>query len=233
MCHGHAWTGSWGAAVVRRMFGLRMSEWHLCFLQMTRFCRLLRSVSAPRRFAAECKEVVTRVSTSKSEAIAPCWKMMDCTLRLGDVPPPQTKALKYLGVFTSSIFWGHQQHSKHCAGPSWWRRSWARRWSFQFGWSKFQPLTYSHELWVVAERIRWQIQKAETSFLSRVAGVSLRDRVWRSEWSPCSFVFSETYFCEVFSSNTWFFVVSWTFYCFLFQNGWGAKPSTVFASWFL
>ena len=38
-------------------------------------------------------------------------------------------------------------------------------------------LTYSHELWVMTERIRSRIQAAEISFLHRVGGRSLRDRV--------------------------------------------------------
>ncbi len=38
-------------------------------------------------------------------------------------------------------------------------------------------LTYGHELWVVTERTRSRIQAAEMSFLRRVAGRSLRDRV--------------------------------------------------------
>ena len=38
-------------------------------------------------------------------------------------------------------------------------------------------LTYGHEVWVMTESIRSQIQAAEMSFLRRVAGISLRDRV--------------------------------------------------------
>ncbi|MDF4350667.1 hypothetical protein P3435_23365 [Vibrio parahaemolyticus] len=38
-------------------------------------------------------------------------------------------------------------------------------------------LTYGHELWVVTERTRLRVQAAEVSFLRRVAGLSLRDRV--------------------------------------------------------
>ncbi len=38
-------------------------------------------------------------------------------------------------------------------------------------------LTYGHELWVMTERTRSRIQAAEMSFLCRVAGHSLRDRV--------------------------------------------------------
>jgi len=38
-------------------------------------------------------------------------------------------------------------------------------------------LTYGHELWVVTERMRLRIQATKMSFLRRVAGLSLRDRV--------------------------------------------------------
>ena len=38
-------------------------------------------------------------------------------------------------------------------------------------------LTYGHELWVMTERTRSRIQAAEMSFLRRVAGRTLRDRV--------------------------------------------------------
>jgi len=41
----------------------------------------------------------------------------------------------------------------------------------------FPTLTYGHELWVATERMRSRIQAAEMSFLCRVAGLSLRDRV--------------------------------------------------------
>ncbi|TWW64246.1 hypothetical protein D4764_03G0012540 [Takifugu flavidus] len=44
--------------------------------------------------------------------------------------------------------------------------------------SVFVPtLTYGHELWVMTERTRSRVQAAEMSFLRRVAGLSLRDRV--------------------------------------------------------
>uniref|UniRef100_A0A8C6MDS9 TGF-beta family profile domain-containing protein n=1 Tax=Nothobranchius furzeri TaxID=105023 RepID=A0A8C6MDS9_NOTFU len=42
-------------------------------------------------------------------------------------------------------------------------------------------LTYGHELWVMTERTRSRIQVAEMSFLRRVAGLSLRDRVRSSD----------------------------------------------------
>ena len=42
-------------------------------------------------------------------------------------------------------------------------------------------LNYGHELWVVTERMRSRIQVAKMSFLCRVAGLSLRDRVRSSD----------------------------------------------------
>ncbi|CAJ1054134.1 hypothetical protein NQD34_011086 [Xyrichtys novacula] len=42
-------------------------------------------------------------------------------------------------------------------------------------------LTYGHELWVMTERTRSQIQAAEMGFLLRVSGLSLRDRVRSSD----------------------------------------------------
>lgn len=38
-----------------------------------------------------------------------------------------------------------------------------------------RTITYGHELWVVTERLRSQIQAAKMSFLWRVAGCFLRD----------------------------------------------------------
>jgi len=42
-------------------------------------------------------------------------------------------------------------------------------------------LTYGHELWVVTKRMRLWIQAFEMSFLRRLAGLSLRDRVRSSD----------------------------------------------------
>ena len=38
-------------------------------------------------------------------------------------------------------------------------------------------ILHGHEVWIMIERTRLQIQAAEMSFLRRVAGTSLRDRV--------------------------------------------------------
>lgn len=45
-------------------------------------------------------------------------------------------------------------------------------------WSVFIPiLTCGHEVWITSERTRSQIQAFKISFLHRVAGLILRDRV--------------------------------------------------------
>ncbi len=49
---------------------------------------------------------------------------------------------------------------------------------FTQGWL---TLTYGHELWVVTERVTSRIQVVKMTFLLRIAGISLRDRV-RSRW---------------------------------------------------
>ena len=69
-------------------------------------------------------------------------------------------------------------------------RQWCGCWSGLLSWRESQKaklsiyrsiyvptLTYGHELWLVAGRIRLQRQVAKMSFLCRVAGLSFRDRM--------------------------------------------------------
>jgi len=50
----------------------------------------------------ECEAVGMRVSTSKSEAMVLCRKMVECSLRVGSELLPQAKEFKYLGVLFTS-----------------------------------------------------------------------------------------------------------------------------------
>jgi len=54
------------------------------------------------RFAAECKAVGMRVSTSKSVAMVLCRKTVESSLRVGSELLPQVKEFKYLGVLFTS-----------------------------------------------------------------------------------------------------------------------------------
>ncbi|KAK0146650.1 putative uncharacterized transposon-derived protein F52C9.6 [Merluccius polli] len=82
-------------------------------------------------------------------------KRVECTLRVGDEILPQVEEFKYLGVLFTSKGRLEREINRRVV----------------------PALTYGHELWVVTERTRSRVQAAEMSFLRRVAGLSLRDRV--------------------------------------------------------
>ena len=144
------------------------------------------------RFAAECEAVGMRVSTSKSEAMVLCRKTVECSLRVGSELLPQAKEFKYLGVlFTSEGKMEREMDRRIGAASAVMRalyrsvvvkKELSRKAKLSIYRSIYLPtLTYGHELWVVTERTRSRIQAAEMSFLRRVAGLSLRDRVRSSD----------------------------------------------------
>ncbi|KAK0148964.1 Craniofacial development protein 2 [Merluccius polli] len=128
------------------------------------------------RFAAKCEAAGMRISTSKS------------TLRVGDEILPQVEEFKYLGVlFTSGGRMEREIDRRIGAASAVMRtlhrsvvvkRELSRKAKLSIYQSIYVPaLTYGHELWVMTERTRSRVQAAEMSFLRRVAGLSLRDRV--------------------------------------------------------
>ncbi|KAK0132808.1 LINE-1 reverse transcriptase [Merluccius polli] len=140
------------------------------------------------RFAAECEAVGMRISTSKSESMVLNRKRVECTLRVGDEILPQVEEFKYLGVlFTSEGRMEREIDRRIGAASAVMRtlhgsvvvkRELSRKAKLSIYQSIFVPaLTYGHELWVMTERTRSRVQAAEMSFLRRVAGLSLRDRV--------------------------------------------------------
>ncbi|KAK0141388.1 Ankyrin repeat domain-containing protein 13C-A [Merluccius polli] len=139
-------------------------------------------------FAAECEAVGMRISTSKSESMVLNRKRVECTLRVGDEILPQVEEFKYLGVlFTSEGRMEREIDRRIGAASAVMRtlhgsvvvkRELSRKAKLSIYQSIYVPaLTYGHELWVVTERTRSRVQAAEMSFLRRVAGLSLRDRV--------------------------------------------------------
>ena len=140
------------------------------------------------QFAAECEAARMRISTSKSESMVLNRKRVECTLRVGDEILPQVEEFKYLGVlFTSD---GRMEREidrpigaasavmRTLHGSVVVKRELSRKAKLSIYQSIFVPaLTYGHELWVMTERTRSGVQAAEMSFLRRVAGLSLRDRV--------------------------------------------------------
>ncbi|KAK0139279.1 LINE-1 reverse transcriptase [Merluccius polli] len=140
------------------------------------------------RFAAECEAAGMSISTSKSEAMVLNRKRVECTLRVGDEILPQVEEFKYLGVlFTSEGRMDREIDRRIGAASAVMRtlhgsvvvkRELSRKAKLSIYQSIYVPaLTYGHELWVVTERTRLRVQAAEMSFLRRVAGLSLRDRV--------------------------------------------------------
>ncbi|KAK3545823.1 hypothetical protein QTP70_015266, partial [Hemibagrus guttatus] len=139
-------------------------------------------------FAAECEAAGMRVSTSKSEAMVLDRKKVVCTLQVGGEVLPQVEEFKYLGVLFTSEGRMDREIDRRIGAAAAVMRSMYRSVVVkkELSWkaklliyqSIYVPtLTYGHELWVMTERVRSQIQVAEMSFLRRVARRSLRDRV--------------------------------------------------------
>ncbi|XP_061618152.1 uncharacterized protein LOC133471975 [Phyllopteryx taeniolatus] len=115
-------------------------------------------------------------------------KRVACHLQVGDEILPQVEEFKYLGVlFTSEGRMEWEIDRRIGAASAVMRtlyrsvvvkKELSRKAKLSIYRSIFVPtLTYGHELWVVTERTRCRIQAAEMSFLRRVSGLSLRDRV--------------------------------------------------------
>lgn len=97
------------------------------------------------QFAAECEAVGTRISTSKSEAMALSRKSVDCLLRVGNESLPQVKEFKHLGV----LFMGEGTLERDIGqriGPEGWVLCLLYRTKLSIYKSTFFPtLTYGHE----------------------------------------------------------------------------------------
>ncbi|XP_056896310.1 transmembrane protein 269 isoform X2 [Takifugu flavidus] len=122
------------------------------------------------RFASAREAAGMEISTSKSEAMVLNRKKVECLLRVKEEILPQVEEFKYLGVLFTSEGRMEREIDRRIGAASAVMRTLHR--------SIFVPtLTYGHELWVMTERTRSRVQAAEMSFLRRVAGLSLRDRV--------------------------------------------------------
>ncbi|TWW67452.1 R2DM Retrovirus-related Pol polyprotein from type II retrotransposable element [Takifugu flavidus] len=139
------------------------------------------------RFAAACEAAGMRISTSKSEAMVLDRKKVECLLRVKEEILPQVEEFKYLGSCTSGGRMEREIDRRIGVASAVMRtlhrsvvvkRELSRKAKLSIYRSIFVPtLTYGHELWVMTERTRSRVQAAEMSFLRRVAGLSLRDRV--------------------------------------------------------
>ncbi|TWW59397.1 hypothetical protein D4764_06G0009270 [Takifugu flavidus] len=140
------------------------------------------------RFPAAYEVAGMKISTSKSEAMVLNRKKVECLLRVKEEILPQVEEFKYLGVLFMSEGRMEQEVDRRIGAASAVmralhrsvvvKRELSRKAKLSIYRSIFVPtLTYGHELWVMTERTRSRVQAAEMSFLRRVAGLSLRDRV--------------------------------------------------------
>ncbi|TWW81657.1 hypothetical protein D4764_01G0014720 [Takifugu flavidus] len=136
------------------------------------------------RFAATCE--VAGMKISKSEAMVLNRKKVECLLRVKEEILPQVEEFKYLGVLFTSEGRMEQEIDRRIGAASAVMRTLHRSVVVKRELSRklsiyrsilVPTLTYGHELWVMTERTRSRVQAAEMSFLRRVAGLSLRDRV--------------------------------------------------------
>ncbi|KAK3516227.1 hypothetical protein QTP70_006372 [Hemibagrus guttatus] len=139
-------------------------------------------------FAVECEAAGMRVSISKSEAMVLDQKKVVCTLQVGGEFLAQVEEFKYLWVLFSSEGRMDCEIDRRIGAAAAVMQSMyqsvvvkkelSRKAKLSIYQSIYVPtLTYGHELWVMTKRIRSRLQSAEMSFLRRVAGCSLRDRV--------------------------------------------------------
>ncbi|TWW77428.1 hypothetical protein D4764_12G0008180 [Takifugu flavidus] len=140
------------------------------------------------RFAAACEAAGMKISTSKSEAMVLDRKKVECLLRVKEEILPQVEEFKYLGVLFTSEGRMEREIDRRIGAASAVMRTLhrsvvvKRELSRKAKLSIYRPifvptLTYGHELWVMTERTSSRVQAAKISFLRRVAGLSLRDRV--------------------------------------------------------
>ncbi|KAK7881170.1 hypothetical protein WMY93_029579 [Mugilogobius chulae] len=115
-------------------------------------------------------------------------KKVPCPLRVGGESLPQVAEFKYLGVLFTSEGRMEREIDRRIDAASAVMQSLyrtvvvkkelSRKAKLSIYRSIYVPtLTYGHELWVMTERTRSRIQAVEMSFLRRVAGRSLRDKV--------------------------------------------------------
>uniref|UniRef100_A0A8C9TQF7 Reverse transcriptase domain-containing protein n=1 Tax=Scleropages formosus TaxID=113540 RepID=A0A8C9TQF7_SCLFO len=144
------------------------------------------------QFSAKCEVVGMRISTSKSESMVLSRKRMACPLQVRGENLPQVEEFKYLGILFTSEGRREREIGHRLGAAAAVMRSLyqtvvvmgelSHKAKLSIYWLIYVPtLTSGRELWVMTERIRPWIQAAEMSFLRRVLGLTLRDRVKSSD----------------------------------------------------
>ena len=167
---------------------LTMDKHWLGYSQMMLSCWLLQARTSSMSWGGLQPSVKQLGWESAPPSLRPWFSTGKRWLWVGGELLPQVEEFKYLGVlFTSEGRMEREIDRRIGAAAAVMRslyrsvvvkRELSRKAKLSIYRSIYVPtLTYGHELWVMTERIRSRIQAAEMSFLRRVAGCSLRDRV--------------------------------------------------------
>ncbi|KAK3531365.1 hypothetical protein QTP70_018164, partial [Hemibagrus guttatus] len=160
---------------------------HMCFVDLEKaFNRVPRGILWEVLWEYGVRGPLLRAVRGWDEVLD--WKKVACTLQVGGEVLPQVQEFKYLGVLFTSEGRIDREIDRWISAAaavmqSMYRsvvvkKELSRKAKLSIYQSIYVPtLTYGHELWVMTERVRSRIQAAEMSFLRRVAGRSLRDRV--------------------------------------------------------
>ena len=142
-------------------------------------------------FAAEYEAVGIQISTSKSESMALSRQRMACPLQVGGENLPQVEEFEYLEVLFTNDGRRDSEISRRLGQVEGVMKSLyqfvvvKRELSHKAKLSIFQAVyipifSYGHELLIMTERMRSQLQAAAISFLCSVVGLTLHDRVRNS-----------------------------------------------------
>ena len=133
-------------------------------------------------FADACNTAGMKISTAKTEVLHLSRNPDQCVLQVNGATLKQVEKFKYLGVAFTSDGRQNEELDTRIGKASAVMRALSKKAKLSIFKAVFVPiLTYGHESWVMTERMRSQVQASEMSFLRRIEGVTLFNKVRSSE----------------------------------------------------
>ena len=143
-------------------------------------------------FADACNTAGIIIITVKTEILHLSRNPNQCVLQVNEATLKQVEKLKYLGIaFTSDERQDEELDTRIGKASAVMRalhylvvmkRELSKKTKLSIFKTLFVPiLTYGHESWVMTKRVRLQVQASEMSFLRRIEGVTLFNKVRSSE----------------------------------------------------
>ena len=144
------------------------------------------------RFPDTCLNAGMKISTAKTEITCLSMHSVQCSFQINEITLNHTEKFKYLGVTFLSV--GRQDNEldtrigkvsavmRQFSRSVLLKRELCTKANLSVFRSVFVPiLTYGHDCWEMTKRVRSQVQAAEMSFLRKVRGLSLLDKVKSSD----------------------------------------------------